>query len=95
MFLRILNADAVADVHYLISHQIPNPPTFVHCKFFDVGNKICINLIHGKRLREINNAVDALHSYGILVVLVNIAEYLKQVLFRHMRNQLDHILQHH
>lgn len=83
MLLRVLKADAVGQLHDLVSHEVPYPPTLVHRELLDVWDQVLLNLVVWQGLREINAAVDTLHSHRVLVVLVKISENLEQVSLWH------------
>ena len=93
ILLGAVDTDAVGDLHYFVSHKISNSPGFIDCKFLDVWDQALINLILGKSLREVNAAVDSLHPHRVLIVLVEIAKDLEQILLWHQWYQLYHVVQ--
>ena len=93
MLLGILQADSVSDIHDFVCDQIPNPPTFVHCKFFDVGDQTLLDFVVRQSLGKMDATIDTLHSYRVLVVLIKVSENLEKILLRHQRDQLDHVVQ--
>lgn len=43
-------------------------------------------------MRELNAAINALHSYCVLIVLVKATENVQQLCLRHFRNKFDHFI---
>ena len=52
-----------------------------------------IDFVAWEGTSEVDAAVDALHPHAILLVLVEVGEDLKEILFGHVRDQLDHVVE--
>lgn len=52
-------------------------------------------MLLGRRhmFRELNTALDTVHPHGVLLVFVNLAEYLHQLGLRNLGHKLDHLNQ--
>lgn len=52
-----------------------------------------VYLLVWKGLGEVNAAVDTLHSYGVLLVLIEVAKDGEEILLWYQRNQLNHVVE--
>ena len=52
-----------------------------------------VYLLVRKGLGEVNAAVDTLHSYGVLFVLIKVAKDGEEVLLWYQRNELNHVVE--
>lgn len=93
MLLRILNSNTISNFHDLVGNEVPDSPRLIHCKLLDVRHQILVNLIVWQSFCEVNTAIDALHSHGILIILIEIAKNLEKILLGHQWDELDHIVQ--
>lgn len=94
MLSRIINPNCIGNFHYFVCNKVSNTPTFVNCELLQVWHQLLIDLITWKCSGKVNTTVNTLHSNTVLLVLVEIAENLEQVLLRNVRNQLYHIIYH-
>jgi hypothetical protein len=73
-------------VHYPIRYHEADAPTFVLSELPYVGKQKCVYLGGRQLLGKVDAAVDALHAYTVLLVLVNYAEDVEQLSLRNLRN---------
>lgn len=89
-----LNADPVGKLHEFVRNQVADAPAFVDRKLLDVGYEEGEDLLLVEYLAEVDAALDALHSHGVLLVGVEVGEDVEQILLGHRRDKLDHAVQH-
>lgn len=94
VLLGVLDTDAICYFHNLIGNKVSDSPALVNGELLNIWHQVLLNLSFWEGLGEVNATVDALHSNWILLILVELAEDVEEILVWNQWNKLYHIVQY-